>query len=63
MNLIAKGDSHLDMVVERSVKINEHKAQLCKFGEQKGELSCPAMTAEPNRKNDSSSFLAKTQPM
>lgn len=33
------------------------------LGDQKAELSCPMMTAEHNRKKDSSSFLARTQPM
>ena len=31
--------------------------------DQQGELSCPKMRAEPNRRKRNSSFLARAQPM
>ena len=33
------------------------------FGGQKAGLLCPVIIAETNREKDSSSFLARTQPM
>ena len=33
------------------------------MGAQKGDVSCPKLTAESNRKKDSSSFLARPEPM
>lgn len=33
------------------------------MGAQKGDVSCPKLIAESNRKKDSSSFLAKAEPM
>ena len=45
-------------------KLIDGNLNLIELGAQKGELSCPEMIAEPNRKKkDSPSFLVRTQPM
>ena len=44
-------------------KINKQKPQSNTAGRPEGGLSPPAPIAEPRRNNDSSSFLARTQPM
>ena len=48
--------------MQKKILINRHFNYIELVG-QKRELSHPVTVAKPNREKDSSSFLARTQPM